>query len=307
GDGEAEGLPCRDGMDGEHAAARDGLARDDQQVEQQLDPIFRQQHAWQVPGELGLVIFDERLRHGSRVAEIDLRAGRAGGAEGEAAELQARRRRPRTPLDEVEREGPGLLVAVFLLQHFDSVDDLAGRADQIVANARTEECGEYESIKVDVYGHEDVSGRSASDRRSRECWARLKTMAPLIHRGHSTCQDSNRQHHECPDSEGSQILADTLRCARRWQIYDSSVVLDLKLLCAVAASMVGIQTPPNRARRACDGTTTSPLWPAGCSTTSPPSSRPRQPPFSRHARVRSRSGPRPISPRSPPPITQPRR
>src|SRR5215470_2896431 len=56
---------------------------------------------------------------------------------GEAAELQARRRRPRAPLDEIEREGLGLLVAVFLLQHFESVDDRAGRADQIVANART--------------------------------------------------------------------------------------------------------------------------------------------------------------------------
>src|SRR5262249_46583861 len=79
-------------------AAGDRWARDDQQFEQQLDPVFRQQHARQVPGELGLVVLDESLRHGSRVAEIDLRAGRAGGAEGEAAELQARRCRPCAPL-----------------------------------------------------------------------------------------------------------------------------------------------------------------------------------------------------------------
>src|SRR5262249_58469501 len=97
--------------------------------------------------------------------------------------------------------------------------------------------------------------------------------------------------HKCPDSKSSQTLAGTLRCARRWQIYDSSVLLDLKLLCAVAASMVGIQIRPIRSRRACDRTTTSSLRPAGCSPHSPPSSRPQQPPFVRHVPRRPRSGP----------------
>jgi len=58
-----------------------------------------------------------------------------------------------------------------------------------VANARTQKGGEIESIKINGYGHEDVSGRRASDRRGRECSARIKTMAPLIHRSRASCQD----------------------------------------------------------------------------------------------------------------------
>src|SRR4029077_8217889 len=88
-----------------------------------------------------------------RVAEFDLCAGRAGRAEGETAELQPPRGRLRAPLDEIEGESLGLVVAAFLLQYLESVDDRAGGADQIVANARAQEGGEIERIKRDGYGH----------------------------------------------------------------------------------------------------------------------------------------------------------
>src|SRR4051794_11732664 len=153
GDAEAHGLAPTDRVDREGAAARDRLPRDDEHVQQQLDPIFWQQHVGQIPGQLGLVILDEAARHDLRVAEVDLGAGRARRAEGEAAELQARRGRPRAPLDEVERKGLGLFVAVFLLQHFEPVDDGAGGADQIVADAGAQERGKVESVESDGYGH----------------------------------------------------------------------------------------------------------------------------------------------------------
>ena len=75
GDAEAHLLSFPDRLDRERAPARDGLVGDDQQVEQELGPVLRQQFARQLPDELGLVILDERLRHGAGVAEIDLRAG----------------------------------------------------------------------------------------------------------------------------------------------------------------------------------------------------------------------------------------
>ena len=60
----AVALPDR--IDRERAAARDGLAGDDQHVQQQLDPVFRQQHARQIPGELGLAVLDESRAPWSR-------------------------------------------------------------------------------------------------------------------------------------------------------------------------------------------------------------------------------------------------
>ena len=72
------------------------------------------------------------------VAEVDLGAGGAGGAEGDAAELQLGGGGVGALLDQVERKGLGLLV-VFFFQHFQAVDDGADRADQIVADARAQQ------------------------------------------------------------------------------------------------------------------------------------------------------------------------
>ena len=75
--------------------------------------------------------------------EIDLRAGGAGRAESDAAELQLGGRRAGALLDQVERKGLGRLV-LFLLQHFEAVDDRADRADQVMTDARAQQRGKVE-------------------------------------------------------------------------------------------------------------------------------------------------------------------
>src|SRR5580692_8409311 len=72
------------------AAARDCLAGDNEHVQEQLDPIFRQQGGRQLPDKLGFAILDKPPRHVMGIAEVDLRAGRARRSESQSAELQAR-------------------------------------------------------------------------------------------------------------------------------------------------------------------------------------------------------------------------
>src|SRR5262249_40560925 len=99
------------------------------------DPVLRQQGARQIPDQLDLLVFDEAACDLLGVARVDLRDGRAGGAEGDAAELQARGRGTSALLDQVERAGLGLLILRFL-QDLETVDDRAGRTDQVMAHTR---------------------------------------------------------------------------------------------------------------------------------------------------------------------------
>src|SRR5581483_7601775 len=112
-------------------------------------------------------------------------------------ELQARRSRLRAFLDEVEGEGLGLLVALFFLQHFEPVDDGAGWADQIMADARAQERGKIESIEADGCGHAEVSGGRAWIKRKVAFWERdserWRPRAGVIHRSHSACQDLSQE------------------------------------------------------------------------------------------------------------------
>src|SRR5208282_6518650 len=77
------------------------------------------------------------------VARVDRRAERACGAEGETAELEARRGRSRALLDELHGHGSHLLV-LLAVEHFKAVDDRPNRADHVVAYARAQERGEVE-------------------------------------------------------------------------------------------------------------------------------------------------------------------
>src|SRR6185437_8326652 len=129
-----------DRIDRQPAAARDRLARDQQQIEQQLDPVFGQQRPRQVPGNLGLVVFEKATGDGLGIAEVDLGAGRARGAKGDAAELQFSGAGTGAFLDQIEGEGPSLLV-LGLIQNFQAVDDGADGADQIVTDTRAQQCG----------------------------------------------------------------------------------------------------------------------------------------------------------------------
>ncbi|MGY4443964.1 hypothetical protein ACVW04_006783 [Bradyrhizobium sp. LM2.3] len=99
----------------------------------------------QIPGDRALAVLDVAARHGLGIAEIDLRAGRAGRPEGEAAELEAGGGGFRALANQVERElavvGLGVVV-----EHFKPIDDGADRADEIVANPRAQQRSEFERI-----------------------------------------------------------------------------------------------------------------------------------------------------------------
>src|SRR3954471_8068821 len=69
---EARRIADHNRIDGQCAAARDGLAGDDQHIEQKLYPVLRQQRARQIPGDADFAILDKAARHGLGVTQVDL-------------------------------------------------------------------------------------------------------------------------------------------------------------------------------------------------------------------------------------------
>ena len=138
-------LAGADRIDGQHAAARNGLLRDHHHVEQQFYLVLRQEFARQIPRDLGLVVLEMPRAMACRVADVDLRAGRAGSPKRQPAELQSRRRGLGALADQVEREFAvvGLRIVV---EHLEPVDDGADRTDEIVAHPRAQQCGEFEDV-----------------------------------------------------------------------------------------------------------------------------------------------------------------
>ena len=92
-----------------------------------------------------LAVLDMAARHVLRVAEIDLRARRSGRAERQAAELQPRRGGLGALANQIEREFAvfGLRIVV---EHLKPIDDRADRADEIVADPRTQQRRQLEGI-----------------------------------------------------------------------------------------------------------------------------------------------------------------
>ena len=103
---------------------------------------------------------------GLGVAEVDLGAGGAGRAEGDAAELQLGGGGAGALLDQIEGESLGLLV-LFFRQHFQPVDDGADRADQVMANARAQQGGKIERFDGRS-GHGLVSAGRAGCQKTGE-------------------------------------------------------------------------------------------------------------------------------------------
>ena len=128
------------------AAARHRRHGDHVEVEDQLDLVLRQQGAGGVPHQGGALVVEQAPGDQFRVTGVDQGAGRTGGAEGEAAELQAGRGAARAFLDEVEREAAHVLV-LLVLQNFEAVDDRADGADHVMADARAQKGGEIERIE----------------------------------------------------------------------------------------------------------------------------------------------------------------
>ena len=133
----------KDHLDG--PAARHGRLGDEEEVQQQLHLVFREQHPGRGPDQRGPVVLDEPARHLLGVACIDGRAGRARRSEGEPRELQPGRGLPRALLDEILREAAHRLV-LLVLQYFEPIHDGADRADHIVADPAAQEGGKIQAI-----------------------------------------------------------------------------------------------------------------------------------------------------------------
>src|SRR5262249_52310878 len=145
GDAKSHLFPLADWIDPERAATRDGLLRDDEHVEQKLDPVLGEQQARQIPDDGGLAILDMAPRHGLRIAEIDLRAGGPRSAERQAAELQAGRGGLGALADQVECEVPVFGLGI-VVKDLKPIDDRPNGTDEIVADPRTKQSREFERI-----------------------------------------------------------------------------------------------------------------------------------------------------------------
>ena len=151
-DFESHRLAAAHRVHGQSATARNGLPRDHKHIEQELDAVFGKQDTRDVPSKLGLLIFQKPARHAFGIAEIDLRARRPGGAEGDPAKLQSAGRRLDAFLDQIERKGLGFLVLA-VLHHLEPIDDRSDRTDQVVANPRAQKRSEIEGFKIGRTGH----------------------------------------------------------------------------------------------------------------------------------------------------------
>ena len=99
-----------------------------------------------------LALADEAPRDLLGGAEIDHRPGRAGGAEGEAAELQAGGGLLGDVADDVEGVVLGLLVVV-LVEDLKAIVDGADGADHVVANFAGDECSEFKVRRIGTLAH----------------------------------------------------------------------------------------------------------------------------------------------------------
>jgi hypothetical protein len=131
--------------------------RHKQQIERELDPIFRKQRPWQTPIDLHLLVLESAARDLVRIAEIDLRACRARCAESEPAQLQPGRHGRRALLDLIEGEGFGLFV-LRVFEDFEPIDDRTGRTDQVVTHRERSRAERSRGSRVAALDIQCVSG-----------------------------------------------------------------------------------------------------------------------------------------------------
>ena len=150
------------------AAARNCAMRDQQQVQQQFDLVFRQQHALAVPFELGFLFVGKiAARYRLRIARIDLGGGRSGGAEGDAGKLQFAGGVGRGRADQVHGNFRRFLVGV-LVEQFEPIGDSAGWRNQVMANLGAEQGGKIEGTDVGQFRHGFLPAR---------CWGPAEVLA----------------------------------------------------------------------------------------------------------------------------------
>ncbi len=123
-----------------------------EQIEQQLGLVFRHVSRRAAPDEIVLTLADEAARDLLGGAEVDHGAGRAGGAEGEAAELQARRGLLGHVADDVEGVVLGFLVVV-LVEDLEPIVDGAHRPNDVMADLARDQCREFKVRRIGALAH----------------------------------------------------------------------------------------------------------------------------------------------------------
>ena len=139
----------------DRAAARDRRSGEQEQVEEELDLVLRQEQARRFPDKLGLLVVEIGASDRLRGRKIDAGPGRAGGSEGKARKLQPGRGACRAFAHELERVGAHRLV-LFDVHHLEPIDDGADRADDVMAHAAAKQGGKVERFELDV-GHLTVN------------------------------------------------------------------------------------------------------------------------------------------------------
>jgi len=134
------------------SASRNGGDADQQHVEQQLHIVLADGRVRRVPSERRLLAFHQSLGDRLRVAEIEFRTGRPGGAESEPCELQLGGSLRRALRDEFHRMGTHLGIVV-VCQHLEPVGDRSDRADHVVADAAAEKCRQFQRRNVACFAH----------------------------------------------------------------------------------------------------------------------------------------------------------
>src|SRR5262249_42888936 len=152
GDSKTHIAVLTEGIHNKRSSSGYGLAGDDKHVQQQFYFILRQQHAWQIPYELGPVILNEWARHRLRIRQVDLRTCRSGRTERKAAKLQAGRGGPGALFDQLKSKILCFLIALLLLQHLQAVHNGSSRTDQVVAYTRAQESSEIERVESNRCG-----------------------------------------------------------------------------------------------------------------------------------------------------------
>ncbi|MEJ0042116.1 MAG: hypothetical protein WDM81_07800 [Rhizomicrobium sp.] len=97
------------------------------------------------PIELDLAALQQAGDQPSDLADIEFRAGRPGGAESNAHELEPGQCLQRARRDDLQRVGAHRRVAL-VLHHFEAVDDRTERADQVMADPADQESGEFDVV-----------------------------------------------------------------------------------------------------------------------------------------------------------------
>ena len=134
-------VAMRFGADIEPAAADERVARDQREVQENLDRGLAERRLGDMPAELGAAVAPEHsFDRALGLTRVDHLAEAARRAEGQAEELQLARRGARAFVQKVEaaRAHVGIM---FVGEQLEPVVERADRAQQVVAQARTEQAG----------------------------------------------------------------------------------------------------------------------------------------------------------------------